>query len=38
MTGIVFRDDAQIVNQRAYKTYGDPERVEVVVWKIVPQS
>lgn len=38
LSGIVYRDDAQIVNQRAFKAYGTPERVEIVVWKIVAQS
>lgn len=31
MTGIVYVDDAQIVQQYAEKRYGFPERVEVVV-------
>jgi Holliday junction resolvase RusA-like endonuclease len=38
MTGIVYRDDSQIVSQRAFKVYGDPERVEIVVFQIVAQS
>jgi Holliday junction resolvase RusA-like endonuclease len=31
MTGIVFADDAQIVELKASKYYGTPERAEVVV-------
>lgn len=31
MTGLVYRDDAQIVEQYACKRYGLPERCEVVV-------
>lgn len=38
LTGIVWRDDSQVVNQRAYKTYGTPERVEIVIWEVVSQS
>lgn len=35
MTGVVYRDDAQIVEKRAAKFYGYPERVEVVVSPLV---
>jgi Holliday junction resolvase RusA-like endonuclease len=38
LTGIVWRDDAQVIRQRAYKAYGTPERVEVVIWPIVAQA
>lgn len=31
LTGIVYRDDAQIVEQHVYKEYGLPERVQVSV-------
>lgn len=31
MTGLVYRDDAQLVDQHAHKRYGLPERCEVVV-------
>lgn len=31
LTGIVWRDDAQIVDQHAHKRYGEPERCEIVV-------
>jgi Holliday junction resolvase RusA-like endonuclease len=30
-TGVVWRDDAQVVTQIARKRYGDPERVEIRV-------
>ena len=32
LTGIVYRDDSQIVAERLWKRYGEPARVEVVVW------
>jgi len=31
LTGVVYRDDAQVVEQAAWKVYGEPERVEVRV-------
>lgn len=31
MSGIVYRDDAQIVDERLIKRWGDPARVEIVV-------
>lgn len=31
LTGIVWRDDAQVVRQTARKVYGHPERCEIVV-------
>lgn len=31
MSGIVYRDDAQIVDERLRKCWGDPQRLEVVV-------
>ena len=31
LTGVVWRDDAQIVTQHATKRYGAPERVDVIV-------
>lgn len=33
MTGVVWRDDAQIVDQRARKLYGESARAEVSVWE-----
>lgn len=32
LTGIVWRDDAQIVSEHLQKRYGEPERLEVAVW------
>lgn len=34
LTGIVWRDDAQVVTQVAFKRYGEPERAEVTVWNV----
>jgi Holliday junction resolvase RusA-like endonuclease len=34
MTGIVYRDDAQIVREFLVKTYGEPERTQVEVWEL----
>lgn len=34
MKGIVYRDDAQVVRQVAFKDYGHPERVEIQVWSL----
>jgi Holliday junction resolvase RusA-like endonuclease len=34
LTGVVWRDDAQVVHQVADKFYGDPARVEIRVWEI----
>ena len=31
MTGIVWRDDAQVVDQHALKRYGEPARCEITV-------
>ena len=31
LNGLVWRDDSQIVDQRARKLYGDPERAEVLL-------
>lgn len=31
LTGVVWRDDAQVVEQAAWKIYGEPERVEIKV-------
>jgi len=33
-TGIVWRDDAQVVEQHAVKRYGEPARVEVTVSRL----
>lgn len=32
-TGIVWRDDAQVVEQHAIKAYGEPARVTVSAWE-----
>jgi len=34
LKGIVFRDDAQVVDQHAHKHYGEPARCEVVVERL----
>lgn len=34
MTGLVWRDDAQVVTQTAKKRYGHPERAVVLVWQV----
>lgn len=31
ITGVVWKDDAQVVAQTIYKHYGEPERVEVTI-------
>lgn len=31
LTGVCYRDDAQIVGEKLYKRYGEPERVEIVI-------
>lgn len=31
LSGVVYRDDAQIVDERLVKHYGEPERVEISV-------
>lgn len=31
LTGVLFKDDAQVVDMRARKHYGDPERVEITL-------
>lgn len=36
LTGIVYRDDAQIIAQSVLKRYGEPERVEVTVLRADP--
>jgi Holliday junction resolvase RusA-like endonuclease len=32
LTGILWRDDAQIVDERLRKCWGEPARVEIAVW------
>ncbi len=32
MSGVVWRDDAQVVEQAVSKRYGEPEGAEIVVW------
>lgn len=34
LTGLVWRDDAQVVSQLAHKAYGSPERAEILVASI----
>lgn len=34
MSGVVWRDDAQVVEQFVSKRYGTPERVQVSVWMV----
>jgi Holliday junction resolvase RusA-like endonuclease len=38
LTGVVWNDDAQIVDERLTKRYGSPVRVEVRVWRPVAAS
>jgi Holliday junction resolvase RusA-like endonuclease len=34
LTGVVWRDDAQVVEQYAAKRYGEPEGVRVTLWTL----
>jgi Holliday junction resolvase RusA-like endonuclease len=34
LTGVVWHDDSQIVDERLRKCYGEPERVEIGVWRV----
>ena len=34
MSGVVYRDDAQIVDEHLTKEWGTPERVEIEVWEL----
>lgn len=34
LTGVAYRDDAQIVHERLLKEYGEPERVEIHVMEL----
>lgn len=34
MTGVVWRDDAQVVEQFVVKRYGEPEAVKVTTWTL----
>ena len=36
LTGVVWRDDAQIVDERLFKRYGEPARVEVEIESLEP--
>jgi len=38
LTGIIWRDDAQIVAQFASKDWGEPARVEIVIEQFIPRS
>lgn len=34
LTGIIYRDDGQIVTEHHEKYWGTPERVEISIWKV----
>jgi Holliday junction resolvase RusA-like endonuclease len=34
LTGLVWRDDSQVVNQWARKMYGEPARCELRIWEL----
>lgn len=36
LSGVVYRDDAQIVDERLVKRYGEPERVEIRIESAMP--
>lgn len=38
LTGVVWRDDAQIVNEDITKYYGSPARCEVEIYELKPSS
>lgn len=38
LTGICWRDDAQIVTEHLFKLYGEPARVEVQIREILPSE
>lgn len=38
LTGVVYADDAQIVEERLLKLYGEPARLEVEVYVLDPQA
>ena len=38
LTGVVFRDDAQVVLLHVGKNYGDPERAEFIVRELEPPT
>ena len=38
LTGVVWRDDAQVVEQAVWKLYGEPERVEIKVTVLEPDA
>lgn len=38
LTGIVWRDDSQIVSERLFKMYGEPARVEIQIREILPNE
>lgn len=38
MTGIVYRDDSQIVSQSIGKYWGEPARVEITLWELDVRS
>jgi Holliday junction resolvase RusA-like endonuclease len=38
LTGVVYRDDARIVDERIAKRYGDRERVEIRIWPVQDET
>jgi Holliday junction resolvase RusA-like endonuclease len=38
LTGVVWRDDAQIVDEHLFKRWGEPARVEIVIEQIEPTA
>lgn len=36
LEGVVYRDDAQIVDELLFKRYGEPARVEIRIWELKP--
>ena len=38
LTGVIYRDDSQIVAEELHKHYGEPARCEVVVWEVVAEE
>ncbi len=37
LTGVIYRDDAQIVQEHLFKNYGEPARCEVAIQTLSPQ-
>jgi crossover junction endodeoxyribonuclease RusA len=38
LTGVIFKDDAQVVELSASKNYGTPERVEIIVRQMAKET